>query len=163
MREKRDAKIAKHGAIDDAMHVGAARDLTRGNVNLEAEAAGVGDRGAVNDAIEPRPESVGHAHRARLAGGIHRVTGERRALQFLAREADGANLGVRRRIVFARHTVGGLHEELAGARLDDECAKRDGARRVQCASGEAIEGAHARLVTESAGCTSRFGACHAEC
>ena len=161
MREKRDAKFAEHGALDNTAHVGPARDLARGNMNLIAEATGVSDCGAIDDAIETRPERVGHAHRARLAGGVHGEAGERRTLELFAREANCADLGMRGGIVFAHHGVGGSHKELAGARLDNESTEGHGARRVQSAGSEAIESAHARLVTEGADRTSRFGTRHA--
>ena len=146
MREKGDAKIAQHGAVDDGQHVGAAGDVARGNVDLEAKAGGVGDGGAVDDAIDARPERVGHAHRARLARGIHCVAGERRTLQLFAGEAHGAQLGVGGRIAFGHDGVDGLHELFAGLRVDDEGTERDRAKRLERASGKAVERAHALFV-----------------
>src|SRR5271156_1464522 len=65
--EEREARVALDRAVYDADHVRALHDLGGGNLNLVAEARGVGDSGAVDDAVHVRPQRAGHAHRARLA------------------------------------------------------------------------------------------------
>ena len=69
-------------------------DFRRGNLNLLAVVVGVLDGSAVDDAIEAGPERGAHAHGAGLAGGVERVAGERKLLEVLGGEADGADLGV---------------------------------------------------------------------
>ena len=74
------AQFAQHRAFHHAAHVRTPRHFLRRNLNLPAMAIGVRDGRAVNHAIQPRPQSVAHAHRTRLAGRVHRVTRQGRTL-----------------------------------------------------------------------------------
>src|SRR5258708_3437130 len=101
VREKRVAQNAQDWTVHATGHVRAPGHLLCRNMNLQAMPVGIGDGRAKHDTVKPRPKRVGHAHRARLAGGVHRVPSQGRALQLLARKANGAGLGVGNRIDLA--------------------------------------------------------------
>src|SRR4029077_15817097 len=84
MSKERAAKLTQHWPVDHATHVRAARDLLGCDVNLKTVAIGVGDGRAENHSIQPSPERVGHAHRTRLTGGVHGISGQGRTLQLFA-------------------------------------------------------------------------------
>src|ERR1700722_2393915 len=105
MREKSIAQVAQDRAVYATRHVRATRRFLCRNMDLEAVPVGVGDGRAIYDAGEPSPKCVGHAHRAWLAGGVHRVSGQGRALQLLASQTNGARLGVGARIVLAKDRI----------------------------------------------------------
>jgi len=149
MREERAAEIAENGTVDDAGHLRALGDLYSRNVNLQTVAVGVVDRGAVNDAIELGPESVGHAHRAWLTCGVHSVSRKRRLPEFLACKAHGADFGVGTGIAFAKDRVGCAHQGFAGLGVDDQRAERNRVRRIHGAGCEGVEVAHALFVARS--------------
>jgi len=115
-------------------------------MDLQAEPIGIVDRRTKNYAIEPGPQRIGHAHRARLAGGIHRIAGKRWVFQFLASKADGAGFGVGARIAFPKDGVGGAHEAFTRARVYDERAERHWTGRNQGARRKLINFAHALFV-----------------
>jgi len=127
------------GAFDDAGHVGTLGHFACGDLDLAAELVGVGDSGAVDDAIEAGPEGVCHAHWAGLAGGVEGVALERKTFEFFAGEADGADLGVGAGIILFADSVGGAHEAFAGLGMEDVCAEGDGVIGLQgtgCPGGE---------------------------
>src|SRR5579862_3758734 len=146
MRKKGYTQIAEHGPFDDAVHIGAARDFLSVNMYLADKAVSVRNRCAVDDAIELRPESVSHAHRTRLARGIHRITRQEGLFQFLAGEADGAGFAVSARIVLRHYRVRPDHQTLARLRVDDKRAERHGAGSLQRPGCEFIDLAHAFFV-----------------
>src|ERR1700680_1126119 len=75
VREQRVAQFAQYRTVHDASHVRTPRDFPRGNMNLQDEAVGILDRRSKNHAVEPGPQSIGHAHGARPATGVYRKTG----------------------------------------------------------------------------------------
>src|SRR5258708_28418306 len=125
MREKSVAQIAQDWTVHATGHVRASRYFLCRNVNLEAVPVRVGDGRAKYNAVKSGPKRVGHAHRARLAGGIHRVPGQGWTSQLLAGEANGARLGVGTRIDLAKHCIGPPHQSLTRARITDQSAERD--------------------------------------
>ncbi len=137
------AKFVFDGANDFGVHVGAGGDLGGGDEDLAAEAVGVGNGGTVDDAVEAGPERVGHAHGAGLACGVHGVALERGALELLAGEADGADLGMGAGVVLLANGVEGAHEASAGFRVENVRSKRDGAVSGEGASGPVGDGDHA--------------------
>ncbi len=130
------------------MHVRASCYFRSGNVDLVTVPIGIGNGGAKDDAIEPGPESIGHAHGARLTGGIHGVAGEARGLKLLAGEANGTEFGMGRRVVVAHDSVGGAEETLARSRVNDEGAKGSGMRAGHCEGGKLVDFAHSSLVEQ---------------
>ena len=130
-------------------------------MNLEAVPVGVGNGGAIYDAIEPGPERISHAHRARLAGGVHRVPGQRRALQFLAGQPNGARLGVGAWIVLAKDCIRCAHQPLTAARVDNQRAEWDWVGRFESACGELENLAHALFVGRHQTCGNFSCGCHA--
>lgn len=125
MREESEAGVAFDGAFDETGHVGALRYFGGGNLDLQTEAVGVGDGGAVDDAVEASPESACHAHGARFAGGVERVTAERKSLKLLAGEADAADFGVGAGVVLRAYGVVSSHEAGAGGGVEDVGAEGD--------------------------------------
>jgi hypothetical protein len=115
-------------------------------MNLEAILVGIGDGGAKYNAVESGPKRVGHAHGARLAGGVHRVPGQGRALQLLARKANGARFGVGTRIALTQNRIGSPHQPLSGARVYNQSAERDRVGSFERACGELKDLAHALFV-----------------
>ena len=150
VREESEAGVAFDGAFDGTGHVGALRYFGGGDLDLQAEAVGVGDGGAVDDAVETGPERAGHAHGAGFAGGVERVAAERKALELLAGEADAANLGVGAGVVLRAYGVVGSHETGAGDGVEDVGAEGDGAGGFKREGGPCGEVAHA-LGVECAG------------
>src|SRR3984957_7076374 len=84
MREKSIAQVAQDRAVYATRHVRETRHFLCRNMVLEGVPVGVGDGGAICDAVEPSPKCVRHAHLARLLSGVNRVSAERRVLQLLA-------------------------------------------------------------------------------
>jgi len=126
VREESEAGVALDGAFDEAGHVGALRYFGGRDLDLQAEAVGVGDGCAVDDAVEAGPESAGHAHGAGLAGGVEGVAAERKTLELLAGEADAADLGVGAGVVLRAYGVVSSHEAGAGGGVEDVGAEGDG-------------------------------------
>ena len=147
VREKCVAQIAHDWTVYATGHIRAPRDFSSWNMNLEAMPIGIGDGRAKNDAVKPGPKRVGNAHRARLAGGVHRVPGQGRTLQLLASKANGARLGVGTRIALAQNRIGPAHQPLSGARVYNQSAERDRVRSFERACGELEDLAHALFVT----------------
>jgi len=146
VRKKRGTQISQDWSVHAARHVRAPRHFLRGNMNLEAMPIGVGNGRAEYDAVESGPQRVGHAHRARLASGVHRVSGQGRTLQLLAGQANGARFGVGTWIALAHDRIGPTHQPLAAARVYNQCAER---YRVGCfegACGEPKNFAHACFI-----------------
>ena len=138
--EEGEALLVAEGADDfGGGHVGALREFGGGDADLAAEAVGVGDGGAVDDAVEAGPEGVGHAHGARLAGGVEGVATEGEGAEAAAGAADAAEFGVGARVVLTGDGVEGTHEADAGEGVDDLGAEGDGMRREQGARGPAGE------------------------
>jgi hypothetical protein len=134
--------FALDGAFDDAGHVGAFGYFSCGDLDLAAELIGVGDGGAVDDAIEAGPEGVCHAHGAGLAGGVEGVALERKTFEFFAGEADGADLGVGAGIILFSHSVSRAHEAFARLGMEDVSAEGDGVIGLQGTGGPGGEVAH---------------------
>src|SRR6267142_1428364 len=146
VREQRVAQIAQDWTVHATGNVRTPCNFLCRDVNLEAVAVRVGDGRAIYDAVESGPKRIGHAHRAWLAGGIHRVPGQGWALQLLAGKANGARLGVGTRIVLAKNCIGRAHQSLTRARIDDQCAEGDRVCCFQGARGELEDFAHALFV-----------------
>lgn len=115
-------------------------------MNLAAIPVGVGDGRAEHNTVEPGPQRIGHAHRARLASGVHRVSRESQSLQLFASQPNSAQFGVRRGVGLCESIVGGAHQPGACLRVDNQRAERDRARRFHRSRGKGNDFAHALFI-----------------
>ena len=146
MREKRFAQIAQDWTVYATGHIRAPRDFSSWNMNLDAKLVGIGDGRPKYDAVESGPKRVGHAHGARLAGGVHRVPSQGRALELLASKANSACLGVGTRIALTQNRIGSAHQPLSGTCVYNQGAERDRMGSFEGACGELKDLAHALFV-----------------
>ena len=160
MREKRVAQLAQHRAVDDAGHVRAARHFLRGDVNLHARSGWRRRSSRRRPRDRAGPQRVGHAHRAGLAGGIHRVAGEDWCASASCRR--GGRCASRRGSWDRSRGMTALAARISVspvARVNDQRAEGDGMRRFQRARGETHDRAHALFVEGSyagaCGCRGR--------
>jgi hypothetical protein len=127
--------LAQHRTLDFAAHVAALRYFARMNVNLAAVAIGIFNGRSVDHAIQPGPKRGAHAHGARLAGGVKRITGQRNALELLRGQANGSHLGMRTGIELASHSIERAQQNFAAGRMNDRRAKGNGtlgSERTRC-------------------------------
>ena len=146
VREKSVAQIAQDGTVHTTKHVRASRHFFCRNMNLEAMPIGIVNGCAKYDAVESGPKRVGHAHRAWLAGGVHRVPRQGRALQFLAGKASGARFGVGTRIAFTQNCIRPAHQPFAGAGVYNQGAEWNRVSCLERTRGELKDLAHALFV-----------------
>ena len=137
--EKSITFIAQDGTVDDALHVAARSDLGGGDLDLVAVAIGVGNGGAVDDAIETGPESRAHAHGTGLAGGVECVAGKREFLEALGGEADGTDFSVGAGVEFAGDVVESPQQQGSRIGVKDGSAERPGICGAEGARGECCQ------------------------
>ena len=133
---------AKKRAINGAGHVAASGHFLRGDLDLATVTVGIGDGGAVDDTIQTGPESIGHAHRARLAGGIHSVAGQGECFESFCGLANGAKFGVGAGVAFGSDCVACPHQYFSGVAVDDKRAEGDGRGGIKALRREADETFH---------------------
>src|SRR5579883_336976 len=63
-------EIAEQLCLHNTLHIASFDNFLCRDVNLPAMSICIFDGGAVDHAIQPRPERIRHAHRARLACGV---------------------------------------------------------------------------------------------
>jgi hypothetical protein len=140
MGEEGVAEFTQDGPGYDALHVASPGKLGGRNLDLAAIPVRILDGGAVNHTIESCPESIGHAHGARLAGGIKCIALELVALAFFACQANGAQLGVRGGVVFYGYRIAGTHERFSALAVDNQGAKGHRPRGLETKSSEFDQG-----------------------
>jgi hypothetical protein len=129
------AELTQYGAGYDALHVASPGNFRGRDVDLAAIAVSILDCCSENQPIESRPKCIGHAHGARLTGGIKCVSLEGMAFEFFACETDGAQLGMGGGVVFPGHGIASAGESLPALAVDDEGAEGHRPRCAECASG----------------------------
>jgi hypothetical protein len=106
--------IAKHlGEFDGTLLFRKGELLVDRAVVEIAVFEGIPHRGSIEDLLDARPVTGGHAHRAGLGGGVERAAGQLEALQRDARQTDGLHLGVPSRIVAGHDSVHAFGNDLA--------------------------------------------------
>src|ERR1017187_10117891 len=117
------AFVAKNRTVHRASHIAPRGHFTSGNLNLIAMAICVFNRRAVDHAIQTGPQCCAHAHRARFAGGIKCVTGQRKLSKSLRCQPNCPYLSVCARVKFLPDCIQRAKQQLAGFRVDDGSAE----------------------------------------
>jgi len=146
MGKKSIAFIAQNGAVDDAGHVAAGGNFSCRNADLVAMSIGVFNRSSIDDTVKPGPQGRAHTHGARLAGGVERISGERKLLELLGGLANGADFGMGAGVELLRDCVQCAKQRLAGFGVDDGCAEWARAWSLHGAGGECGDCAHLRSI-----------------
>ena len=106
--------IAKHlGQFDGTLLLRKGELLVDRAVVEIAVFEGIPHRGSIEDLLDARPVTCGHAHWAGLGGGVEGAAGQLEALQRDARQTDGLHLGVPGGIVAGHDSVHALGNDLA--------------------------------------------------
>ena len=140
-----------------ATHIALSDELAGWNMNLITVAGSMGNRRAIDNAVEAGPEDRSHTHRTRFTSCVERVTSKKMILDSFASESDGVHFGVASRIVFLRGLINCSDQGLAGPGTYNHGPERHGCICRQGSLSESDETNH--LLSIKARASGAFDFC----